>query len=338
MESAAEILVEQFLSQLLQQRRYSPHTINNYRHDLAQLSHFCDERNILTWQQLKHQIIRSFVVWHHQQGMAGRTIQRKLSALRSFFRFLITKGLLDHNPAQGIRAPKSDKRLPKNLDIEQTEQLLKINLDDPLSLRDIAMMELFYSSGLRLSELVSLNLNSIDYDSASVTVIGKGSKERMVPVGSKALEAIEKWLAVRNQFLKTHKVKNSPKFAGATDGGSDDVQGRTKFAGATDGGSDENALFLSSRGTRISPRSVQLRIKKWATYQGLDIPAHPHMLRHSFASHILESSSDLRAVQELLGHADIATTQIYTHLDFQHLAKVYDNAHPRAHKRQKHSD
>ncbi|MDH3353640.1 MAG: tyrosine recombinase XerC [Chromatiales bacterium] len=355
MESGAEEFVEQFLTQLLQQRRYSPHTINNYRRDIAQLNRFCGERNILHWRQLKHPLIRNFVIWRHQQGVSGRTLQRELSALRSFFRFLITQDVLNHNPAQGVRAPKGDKRLPKNLDIEQTEQLLKINQNDPLSLRDIAIMELFYSSGLRLSELVSLNLNSIDQQSASVTVIGKGSKERLVPVGSKALEAINRWLAVRHQLLKkgslhgdtnftkgmdggSGNVQGSTNLAGAMDGGSDDVQGSTNFVGAMDGGSDEKALFLSNRGQRLSSRAIQLRIKQWAAHQGLDIPVHPHMLRHSFASHILESSSDLRAVQELLGHADIATTQIYTHLDFQHLAKVYDRAHPRAHKRPKHSD
>jgi len=320
-DSSAEVLVEQFLTQLLQQRRYSPHTISNYHRDLGQLSRFCAERGISHWKNLKHQIIRSFVVWRHGQGVSGRTLQRELSTLRSFFRYLMAQQVLDHNPAQGIRAPKSEKRLPKNLAIEQTEQLLKINKSDPLSVRDIAIMELLYSSGLRLSELVSLNLNSIDYLAATVTVIGKGSKERMVPVGAKALEAVNKWLAVRNQLLKVG-----------------DVQGGTNFAGARDVGSEEHALFLSKRGQRISQRTIQQRIKQWAAHQGLDVPVHPHMLRHSFASHILESSSDLRAVQELLGHADIATTQIYTHLDFQHLAKVYDKAHPRAHKRRKHSD
>ena len=307
MESVAESFVEQFLTQLLQQRRYSPHTISNYRRDLKQLRRFCDEQNRVTqWHQLKHKIIRRFVVWRHQQGVSGRTLQRELSSLRSFFRFLMAQGALDHNPAQGVRAPKGEKRLPKNLDIEQTEQLLKINSPEPLALRDRAIMELFYSSGLRLSELVSLNIDSIDQHAASVNVIGKGGKERMVPVGSKALEAIGLWLGEREQLLK--------------------------------GATGEPALFLSNRGGRLSPRAIQVRMKQWANRQGLDVPVHPHMLRHSFASHILESSSDLRAVQELLGHADIATTQIYTHLDFQHLAKVYDHAHPRARKRRQHSD
>ncbi|MCW8982456.1 MAG: site-specific integrase, partial [Gammaproteobacteria bacterium] len=181
MESPAEELVDQFLTQLQQQRLYSPHTISNYRRDLGQLIHFCDERNIQQFKQLNHQIIRSFVVWRHQQNISGRTLQRELSAMRSFFRFLITKEILNHNPAQGVRAPKSEKRLPKNLDIEQTEQLLKINQHDPLALRDRAIMELFYSSGLRLSELVSLNVDTIDYSAASLTVKGKGGKERMIP-------------------------------------------------------------------------------------------------------------------------------------------------------------
>lgn len=306
MDSSADSIIEQYLTQLLQQRRYSPHTISNYRRDLGQLLKFCREgKRIAHWQQLNHKIIRRFVIWRHQQGLSGRSLQRELSSLRSFFRFLMSQGLLDHNPAQGIRAPKSAKRLPKNLDIEQSEQLLKINQNDPLALRDRAIMELFYSSGLRLAELVSLDLNSIDCQSATVTVIGKGSKERMVPVGSKALEAIDLWLEARKSLLKVNA---------------------------------EQALFLSKNGRRLSPRAIQIRIKQWAAHQGLDVPVHPHMLRHSFASHILESSSDLRAVQELLGHADIATTQIYTHLDFQHLAKVYDTAHPRARKRRKHSD
>lgn len=306
MKEGAEELVESFLTQLLQQRRYSPHTITNYRRDLGQLQKFCNEQNrVSQWQQLDHKIIRRFVVWRYQQGVGGRSLQRELSSMRSFFKFLMAQGLLNHNPAQGIRAPKSEKRLPKNLDVEQTEQLLKINQTDPVSLRDKAVMELFYSSGLRLSELVSLNIDSIDHDSASLTVIGKGSKERMVPVGSKALEAIANWLKTRGSLLKDPA---------------------------------EPALFLSVRGQRLSGRAIEQRVKKWASHQGVDVPVHPHMLRHSFASHILESSGDLRAVQELLGHADISTTQIYTHLDFQHLAKVYDTAHPRARKRRKHSD
>ena len=306
MEENAKAVVAHFLAQLLRQY-YSAHTISNYRRDLKQLVTFCEENAHLTrWQQLNHQIIRGFVIWRHQQGLSGRSLQRELSSLRSFFSFLITQDVLDHNPAQGVRAPKSGKRLPKNLDIEQTEQLLKINQSDPLALRDMAIMELFYSSGLRLAELVSLNIDSIDLNAASVIVIGKDRKERRVPVSSKALEAIGRWLDVRKKLLK--------------------------------GEADQPALFLSNRGQRLSPRAVQVRVKQWAKHQGLNVPVHPHMLRHSFASHILESSGDLRAVQELLGHADIATTQIYTHLDFQHLAKVYDSAHPRARKRRQNSD
>jgi integrase/recombinase XerC len=222
-----------------------------------------------------------------------------LSSLRSFYQFLIRKHQLKNNPAIDIRAPKTARSLPDTLDVDALSQLLDIPADSILAIRDRAMMELFYSSGLRLSELTNLDLDSIDLVENSLRAIGKGNKTRILPIGRKAAEALQNWLSKRDTMAKP----------------------------------DESALFVSNRGKRISTRSVQQRLNYWQQKQGLDQHIHPHKLRHSFASHILESSGDLRAVQELLGHADISTTQIYTHLDFQHLAKVYDNAHPRARKK-----
>ncbi len=226
------------------------------------------------------------------------SLQRNLSAIRAFYRYLIKHGYSKKNPAQGVVTPKTEKKLPKTLDVDQSVQLVEINSSEPLAIRDRAIFEILYSSGLRLSELVSLDLDSIDINEALVTVTGKGKKTRKIPVGKKAIIAINNWLKIRKNYT------------------TDDVK----------------ALFVSQRGSRLGSRSVQKRLNEWAIKQGLATDVHPHMLRHSFASHILESSSDLRAVQELLGHSDISTTQIYTHLDFQHLAKVYDKAHPRAKK------
>ena len=243
--------------------------------------------------------MRAFAAAQHRKGLGGRSIQRRLSALRGLFRHLQKLGVVEANPAHDITAPKSPRRLPRSLDADRVGGLLEIRDDDPLALRDRAIFELIYSSGLRVSEAVSIDHRDIDLSDAVVEVVGKGSKARRVPVGRYAVEAIRRWLAVR----------------------------------ATLAAEDEKALFVSRRGRRLSPRSVQSRLDQWARRQGLDTHVHPHMLRHSFASHLLESSGDLRAVQELLGHADISTTQVYTHLDFQHLAKVYDQAHPRARKK-----
>ena len=298
MDAAALRLLEQYFA-VLRQRNLSPHTISNYRRDLTRFSEYCDSAGITQWQQVGAQAVRGYVAWRHRKGVGGRTLRRELSALRGFYHHLLSEGVVTSNPAIDIPAPKSEKRLPHALDVDQTAHLVEIQGDEPLVLRDRALMELIYSSGLRLAEVIALNIDSIDQQDASVEVLGKGSKARLVPVGRAALKALGRWLQVRPQMAAV----------------------------------EERALFVSKRGQRISPRSVQQRMREWGLKQGLDTRVHPHMLRHSFASHILESSGDLRAVQELLGHADIATTQVYTHLDFQHLAKVYDKAHPRARKR-----
>jgi integrase/recombinase XerC len=298
-EAFAVQWLERYFNHLQHERSLSPHTLSNYRRDLARLLEYCDSVGIHEWQQLNSQSIRTFVAWRHRKGAGGRTLQRELSALRSLFNYLLREGVVLNNPGLDIPAPKSEKRLPNALDVDQTGHLVAIEGDEPLVRRDRALMEIIYSSGLRLAEAVGLDLDSIDRHDATVRVVGKGSKARVIPVGREALKALEHWLQVRGQLAPL----------------------------------EEKALFVSQRGKRISPRSVQQRMHEWGIKQGIASRVHPHMLRHSFASHILESSGDLRAVQELLGHADIGTTQIYTHLDFQHLAKVYDTAHPRARKR-----
>ena len=276
----------------------SRNTRKAYQRDLFQLLVYCKKNTIKNWSNLDGAQLKRFIASRHQQGIGGKSLRRSLSAIRSFFRYLIKNGIVSNNPADGVFAPKSPKNLPKTLDVDQIIQLIEINDSDPLAIRDKAILEVLYSSGLRLSELVSLNLTSIDIPDRMVTVLGKGNKTRKVPVGNKAILALNKWLPIRDTFAK----------------------------------GDEKALFVSRIGTRISARSVQKRLDKWSVEQGLDTHVNPHMLRHSFATHILESSSDLRAVQELLGHSDISTTQIYTHLDFQHLTKVYDQSHPKAKK------
>ncbi len=290
--------VNEFLSTLY---HLSANTREAYQHDLELLIQFCDNQQISTWAVLDGRQLGSFIASRHRQGIGGKTLQRNLSAIRAFYRYLIRLELVKRNPAQGVITPKSPKRLPRTLDVDQTGQLVDITHTDPLAIRDRAILELIYSSGLRLSELTGLQLGSLDLADAVVTVTGKGNKTRKIPTGKKAITAIQHWLKIRNEFAAE----------------------------------DEQALFVSQRGTRISPRSVQLRLQQWAVRQGLVTHVNPHMLRHSFATHILESSSDLRAVQELLGHADISTTQIYTHLDFEHLANVYDKSHPRAKKGRK---
>lgn len=288
--------IETFLFQLADR---STHTRDAYRRDLHILKKYLLDHNIESWQSVNIPHIRHFVASRHRQGISGRSLQRMLSSIRSFFNFLIDEGLLSTNPAEVIKAPKTPKKLPKVLDTDQAGSLLEITSDQPLALRDRAMMELMYSSGLRVSELAGLNLSDVDLHAAQVQVTGKGNKQRIAPVGRKAIVAIKAWLQVRVDLIKA----------------------------------GEQALFVSRPGLRISVRSIQQRCDHWAKQQGLGVRLHPHMLRHSFASHLLESSGDLRAVQELLGHADISTTQVYTHLDFQRLAKVYDEAHPRARKK-----
>ena len=289
-----------FINYLRDVRQLSTHTLDNYRRDLASLQGYCRQHGRQSPEDLAEADIRQWVSQLHRRGLAGSSIQRSLSAVRSFFNFLGRVSGRPRNPAASVQAPRKPRKLPKTLDADQVEQYLAFEEQTVTAIRDRAMAEFFYSSGLRLAELISVNLDDIDRASQLVTVTGKGDKMRTVPVGSFALAAIDRWLQVRPQ--------------------SEDSDG-------------ERALFTSSRGTRISERSVQARLKLQGRKSGMRQDVHPHMLRHSFASHMLESSGDLRAVQELLGHANISTTQIYTHLDFQHLAKVYDAAHPRARRR-----
>jgi len=280
------------------QRMLSEHTVLAYRRDLQHLVEFANKQSLPDVNEITPQHIRMLVAERHRKGSKSKSLQRLLASLRGLYRYLIQNKQAQHNPAQGIRAPKGEKRLPHTLDVDQVQQLMQIDERDPLSIRDRAILELFYSSGLRLSELLQLKIEHLDWSEATVRVLGKGNKERVVPVGRLALQALQDWLALRDQFAP-----------------------------------QDTSLFVSKRGTPLHPSTVQKRFKQWGIKQGIDRNLHPHLLRHSFASHILESSGDLRSVQELLGHADISTTQIYTHLDFQHLANVYDQAHPRAKKR-----
>jgi len=291
--------VNAFLTHLASERRLSPHTVKSYQRDLSEARTLLGSQ---PWDTLTVHDMRSLAASLHRQGKSSKTIQRMLSTLRTFFRYLMREGLARDNPAMDIRAPKSGKRLPKALDVDQVSHLLDVGASnsEPLALRDQAIMELLYACGLRLAELLSLNLDSIDLHESQLLVTGKGNKTRQLPVGKPALTAVRRWLKVRPMLIKS---------------------------------SDQNALFISKNGRRLSPSSVQQRLKRHALERGLDDHLHPHKLRHSFATHLLESSGDLRAVQELLGHADLATTQVYTHLDFQHLAQVYDGAHPRAQRR-----
>jgi len=292
--------LNRFLGHLRHERRLSPHTLSNYARDLERIRAWCMGQQIKTWGQLDAHRIRFYAAQRHRGGIKGKSIQRELSSLRSLFNYLLREGEVDSNPVQGIRPPKVQRRLPPTMDADQLSQLLDaVPGENPLELRDHAMMELFYSSGLRLAELVALDCRDMTGEPGTLEVTGKGAKTRRVPVGRKAIQAIRHWLDVREAVAAA----------------------------------DEPALFVSRRGGRIHPRTIQARMKLWAVKQGASHHLHPHLLRHSFASHLLESSGDLRAVQELLGHADISTTQIYTHLDFQHLARVYDAAHPRAKKK-----
>jgi integrase/recombinase XerC len=293
----------QFIDYLRDVRQLSPHTLSNYQRDLASLQRYCEEHNKRSAEQLVEADIRAWVSQLHRRGLAGSSIQRSLSAARSFFNYLGREQGRPRNPAASVQAPRQPRKLPKTLDADQVNKYLSFDEDSVIARRDRAITELFYSSGLRLAELVAVDINDIDQHSKLLTVTGKGNKTRTVPVGSMALQAIERWLQVRPD--------NSADEDGAV------------------------ALFTSSRGQRISVRNIQARLKVQGRKSGMLQDVHPHMLRHSFASHMLESSGDLRAVQELLGHANISTTQVYTHLDFQHLAKVYDAAHPRAKRRKR---
>lgn len=292
---------EEFINYLRDVRQVSAHTISNYRRDLATLLEYCSGRGHDHPEQIHEADIRGWASLLHRHGLAGSSIQRALSAARSFFNYLGRVQGHVRNPAAGVQAPRQPRRLPKTLDADQVSKYLEFSGDEPVALRDSAMAELFYSSGLRLAELAGIDVEDIDRHSQLLVVTGKGRKSRTIPVGRMALDAIDRWLAVRPP-------------------------------------SADPALFTSNRGCRISMRNIQARLKLQGRRAGMYQDVHPHMLRHSFASHMLESSGDLRAVQELLGHANIATTQIYTHLDFQHLAKVYDAAHPRAKRRQRKQD
>lgn len=313
--------VAQFRRYMTTERRMSAHTDSNYARDLAALVKFCDRHQLQDWRSVDSQHVRSFAAHSHAQGLAPRSIQRRLSAVRGFFEFLVRETLahqgqhkrrsgsapqqvsinprVKSNPAYDVRAPKAQRRLPETLDPDQMAHLVEIPAGDIFVTRDRAIMELLYSSGLRLAELVGLNLDGLHLVDRTVRVVGKGSKERIVPVGTEATQALTQWLNERASVAK----------------------------------SDEPALFVGRSGERLGRRAVQTRVAYWARRQGVSVRVYPHLFRHSFASHILESGGDLRGVQELLGHADIATTQIYTHLDFQHLARIYDKTHPRARRK-----
>lgn len=300
MREEAEQHIEVFLSHLAAQRRMSPATCTAYTHDLKQLRIFCEALELEHWGQITPSQIREYLVTRHEQGLTNRSLQRELSAIRSFFAFLVKHGHLAGNPAEAVKAPKAARTLPKPLDTDQMAGFLDVDTDDVLEVRDLAMWELFYSSGLRLSELVALNGQDLDLGDGAVLIRhGKGNKSRIVPVGRCARNALEEWLKVRGLYANA----------------------------------EEPALFVSRLGKRIASRTVHARLERWQLKQGIIEHVHAHKLRHSFASHLLESSGDLRAVQELLGHSNLATTQIYTHLDFQHLADVYDKTHPRARKK-----
>jgi len=288
--------LQAFFQFLKTEKRYSKHTLSSYQRDLNAFVQYCQQAELNGWQAIDHQHIRSYAAQVHRKGLSGTSIQRLLSSIRSLFKYLLKHRKVKYNPAEGVSAPKSLRKLPEVLTPDDLDNLMRLDEADPLAVRDMAIMELLYGCGLRLSELVELDLSKIEWQEQTLDVIGKGSKQRLVPFGNKALKALKKWIKNRSQFVNEN----------------------------------EQAVFISQRGNRISASSVQQRLKKWAQVKGLDRSLYPHLMRHSFASHILQSSHDLRAVQELLGHANLSTTQIYTHLDFQHLAKVYDSAHPRA--------
>lgn len=291
-----------FLTEYLEflnfERGLSPLTRENYARDITQLIKLADSTSLNSLQNIH---IRRFIATLHAKGLGGKSIARMLSSWRGFFEFLVNRKGFTSNPVIGLRAPKSPKTLPQALSIEQAVKLVDISDDAVLSVRDHAILELFYSSGLRLSELVNLNIDLLDFVQGQVTVTGKGNKTRIVPMGAHAMDAIQTWLKNRADILINK--------------------------------ASEKAVFIGLQGRRVSARNLQYRIKEWSIKQGINSSVHPHMLRHSFATHVLQSSGDLRAVQEMLGHANISTTQVYTHLDFQHLSKTYDAAHPRAKKK-----
>ncbi|MFA0441587.1 tyrosine recombinase XerC [Vibrio sp. 10N.286.49.C2] len=291
--------LERFYEYLRSEKGLSLHTQRNYRQQLETMSCHLFEMGVTEWTQVDAGWVRQLAGKGMREGMKASSIATRLSSLRSFFDFLILRGMLSANPAKGVSAPRKQRPLPKNLDVDEMAQLLEVNEDDPLAVRDRAIMEIMYGAGLRLAELVGIDVKHLNMSSGEIRVIGKGDKERKVPFSGQAVEWAKKWLKLRGDIAQ----------------------------------SGEPALFVSKLGTRISHRSVQKRMAEWGQKQALASHVSPHKLRHSFATHMLESSNNLRAVQELLGHENISTTQIYTHLDFQHLAQAYDQAHPRAKKK-----
>ncbi|QGX92744.1 tyrosine recombinase XerC [Tatumella sp. TA1] len=286
---------DEYLRFLRVERQLSPLTVANYQRQLQVICDFFAAASLTTWSQITPVLIRAMAAKSRREGLKASSLALRLSALRSFLDWQVSQGFLVANPAKGIATPRAGRPLPKNIDVDSVNQLLSIDLNDPLSVRDRTMLEVMYGGGLRLSELVNLDCQHLELESGEVWVTGKGSKERRLPIGRTALEWLGRWLEMRELFLP-----------------------------------EDNAVFVSQQGKRISTRNVQKRFAQWGVLQGVNTHIHPHKLRHSFATHMLESSGDLRAVQELLGHANLSTTQIYTHLDFQHLASVYDAAHPRA--------
>ena len=295
----ASVWIDRFLKHLDIERRLSPQTVKNYRRDLSALAAFCNDAGVESWSDLDSEHIRGFSAASFRRGLSAKSIQRRLSAWRTFFRYLMREKVVKKHPVMDVTAPKGQKRLPENLDADRMARLLDIPGDGAIVDRDRAILELLYSSGLRLAELTGLNIGDVDQHDRTVHVTGKGNKDRVLPVGRKAMKALKQWERTRSELAAA----------------------------------DEIALFVSNRGSRLSPRSVQARVTHWARRQGIDSNVYPHLFRHSFATHLLESSHDLRGVQELLGHANISTTQVYTHLDFQHLAQIYDQTHPRARKK-----
>lgn len=293
--------IQRYLNRLLHEKRYSEHTVNNYRRQLEKLLVFCQGSDYDDWQQITTQDIRMLIAKRHRQGASPSSSALQLSATRRFLEFLLSEKKIAINPAVGVRGPKKAKRLPKNIDVDSLNHFLdQMPEDEPIEVRDKAMMELLYSSGIRLAELSAMDIDDLSFSDQTLRVLGKGNKIREVPFGNSSKKVLSLWLKERNSFAKS---------------------------------SDEKALFLSQQGNRLTNRAIQQRLAHWGKKLGLNDRLHPHKLRHSCATHVLESSSDLRAVQELLGHASISTTQIYTHLDFQHLAKTYDASHPRARKK-----
>jgi integrase/recombinase XerC len=294
--------LEAFLAEL-SARNVSPHTCAAYRSDLNDAWHFFSAARRTEWQQVDAADLRLWLAKRHAQGLAPRSLSRRLAAVRAMFKYLRQHSLIPNDPSQGLRLPRATRQLPSTLEADAMPQLLDQNTEDPLEIRDLAMLELMYGSGLRLAEVCGLDLQDIDLSNGEVRVLGKGQKTRINPLGKASIKALRLWLALRNLYTDP----------------------------------TENALFVSQRRSRISPRNVQERLNRLARQNGLAGKVHPHMLRHACASHFLQNSGDLRAVQELLGHENLSTTQIYTHLDFQHLAKTYDAAHPRA-RRDKNTD